>query len=84
MLRECGVRDIRINYLCADTLRVPRDTLAEIIIAWRDGFSEPIGRHSRFSEAEARERMDDIIDTINNPDGYFVWLVPVITAINPE
>jgi len=37
LLEAAGYRDIRLDYVVVDTLRVPRPTFAGIIRAWRDG-----------------------------------------------
>src|SRR5215469_1483839 len=44
---------ITMDYIVVDTLRVPRETFAAIITAWRDGYSDSIGEHTRFSADEA-------------------------------
>jgi len=79
-LRELPVRDIEQHYVVVDTLRVPRETFASIWEAWRDGYVDAIGEHTRFTSQEARETFDDMIACIRNPDGYAVWQVPVVSA----
>ena len=79
-LRTLPVRDIEQHYVVVDTLRVARETFAAIWEAWRDGYVEAIGEHTRFSSREARELFDDMIACIRDPDGYAVWQVPVVSA----
>ncbi len=81
LLRNLGLREITVDYVVVDTVRAPRPAFAAIWTAWRDGFVEPIGRYTRVSEADARAQFDDMIATIEDPDGYGVWFVPVLAAI---
>jgi SAM-dependent methyltransferase len=83
LLRELGLRDVTLDYVIVDTLRVPRERFADIWIAWRDGFADPIGEHSPINAAEARAHFDDMIETIRDPNGYGVWFVPVLAAVVP-
>ena len=79
-LRVLPVTDIAQHYVVVDTLRVPRETFAGIWEAWRDGYAEVIGEHTRFSVEQAQALFDDMIACIRNPDGYAVWQVPILTA----
>jgi ubiquinone/menaquinone biosynthesis C-methylase UbiE len=79
-LRALPVVDVAQHYVVVDTLRVPRETFASIWEAWRDGYADPIGEHTRFSSEEVRELFEDMIACIRNPDGYAVWQVPIISA----
>src|SRR5438067_1656320 len=42
-LARLGVADIALDYVVVDTLRVPRETFAAILEAWRDGYADVIG-----------------------------------------
>jgi ubiquinone/menaquinone biosynthesis C-methylase UbiE len=79
-LKTLPVVDIAQRYVVVDTLRVPRETFASIWEAWRDGYVEVIGEHTRFSSREARDLFEDMIACIRNPDGYAVWQVPILSA----
>ncbi len=79
-LRALPVEDLAQHYVVVDTLRVPRETFASIWEAWRDGYVDEIGTHTRFTRDEARDLFDDMIACIRNPDGYAVWQVPILTA----
>jgi ubiquinone/menaquinone biosynthesis C-methylase UbiE len=83
LLRALGLRDITVDYVVVDPLRAPREAFANIFTAWRDGYVEPISRHTRFSADEARAHFDDMIATLHDPDGYGVWFVPVVAARVP-
>lgn len=80
ILRTLGLEEITVDYVVVDPLRVPRERFADIWIAWRDGFAQPIGEHTRLSEAEVRAHFDDQVATLRDPDGYGVWFVPVLSA----
>ena len=79
-LKALPVVDIAQHYVVVDTLRVPRETFAAIWEAWRDGYTDVIAEHTRFTAREARELFEDMIACIRNPDGYAVWQVPILTA----
>lgn len=83
MLSALGLRDIRVDYVIVDTLRVPRDTFARILEAWRDGYVAPIAQATRFREDEVRAYFEAIIAGIRDPASYAVWLVPVVSARVP-
>jgi ubiquinone/menaquinone biosynthesis C-methylase UbiE len=79
-LRALPVDDIRYHYIHVDTLRVPREIFARIFTAWRDGYVPMASQFLAKPEAEIREYFDATIDCILDPDGYALWLVPVVTA----
>jgi ubiquinone/menaquinone biosynthesis C-methylase UbiE len=75
--------EIKVDYIAVDTIRVPRETFAAIIQAWRDGYSDPIGEYTKFSRDEAVAYFDQMIANIQDPRGYAVWMVPVVSARVP-
>jgi ubiquinone/menaquinone biosynthesis C-methylase UbiE len=79
-LRQLPVENIRYDYVHVDTLRVPRETFAQIFTAWRDGFAETCAHHLAKPVAEVRDYFDATIECIRSPDGYALWVVPVVTA----
>ncbi len=42
LLRAAGLKDVRVDYVVVDTLRVPRRVFADIITAWRDGYVDAL------------------------------------------
>jgi SAM-dependent methyltransferase len=82
-LLDLGVTDITIDYVVVDTLRVPRDTFAAILEAWRDGYVDVIAAHTDFTPAEVRARFDQMIGDIRNPHAYAAWMVPVVSGVTP-
>ena len=79
-LRALGVQDITVDYIIVDTLRVPRETFAEIITAWRDGYSGVSAEALGISVEEATAYFDQMIANIRNPEQYAVWMVPVVSG----
>ena len=75
---------IAIDYVIVDTLRVPRETFAGIITAWRDGYAELSAEHSRYSVKETTAYFNQMIETILDPKQYAVWMVPVVGARVPR
>lgn len=65
-------------------MRVPRETFAEILEAWRDGYVEAISEMTRFSVAEVAAYFDQMIADIRDPRRYAVWMVPVVSARIPS
>ena len=80
-LRALPVDGIRYDYVHVDTLRVPRETFAQIFTAWRDGFVETCAKYLPKTEAEIRDYFDATIECIRDPNGYALWIVPVVSAI---
>ena len=82
ILSELGLKDIAVDYVIVDTLR-SRKEFAEIIEAWRDGYADAIGEHTPISADEARRYFDAMLETIEDPARYAVWVVPVVSARKP-
>ena len=80
MLHDLDMRDIAVDYIVVDTLRVPRDTFARIWEAWRDGYTEAIGEHGGMPAEEVDRRWREMIDCVRDPRGYALWQVPLWTA----
>jgi ubiquinone/menaquinone biosynthesis C-methylase UbiE len=83
ILAGMNLDEIKVDYIVVDTLRVPRETFAAIIEAWRDGYSDPIGQLTKFSRESAVAYFDQMIANIRDPKGYAVWMVPVVSARLP-
>jgi len=79
-LTDLGLRDIRVDYLVCDTLRVPRETFARIWEAWRDGYTDSIVQHSGVPRDEVERRWREMIACVRDPRGYALWQVPLWTA----
>src|SRR5262245_39039375 len=82
-LVELGLVDVRVEYAIIDTVRVPRELLAEIFTAWRDGYCEIIAAHSELTEPEVRASFDAILSSFSDPACYGVWLLPIVSARVP-
>jgi ubiquinone/menaquinone biosynthesis C-methylase UbiE len=83
ILAAVKLDEIRIDYIVVDTIRVPRETFAAIIEAWRDGYAEPIGEYSKITRDKAIAYFHQMIANIRDPRGYAVWMVPVASARIP-
>jgi ubiquinone/menaquinone biosynthesis C-methylase UbiE len=83
ILDGLGLADITVDYVVVDTVRVPRETFASILEAWRDGYVDPIAEYTRLTADEARAYFDQMIGDIRNPHRYAVWMVPVVSARVP-
>ncbi len=83
ILARLGLTDITMDYVVVDTLRVPRDTFAAIITAWRDGYAASVAESTRFTLEEATAYFDRMIANIRDPEAYAAWMVPVMSARVP-
>ena len=83
ILRQLGLAHITIDYAVVDPLRVPRETFAAIWRAWRDGYAGAVSTHTSMSRDTFVAHFDDMIATLEDPDGYGVWHVPIVAAQVP-
>ena len=83
ILRRLGLSNITVDYVVVDPLRVPRETFAAIWRAWRDGYADAVSTHTPITREMFLAHFDDMIATIEDPEGYGVWHVPVIAAQVP-
>jgi len=77
-LRRLPVDDIRIDYAIVDTQRVPRETIAQIFTAWRDGYSEALAGYLGWPLADICAHFDATIECART--GFAVWFVPIVSA----
>ncbi|OJT26564.1 hypothetical protein BO221_00525 [Archangium sp. Cb G35] len=84
LLERFGYRDIAMDYITVDTLRVPRATFAGILKAWRDGYVKPLAEASGRSIAEVTTGFNSLISAIETPPQYAVWHVPIVSGRKPE
>ena len=83
ILAGMNLQDIKVDYVVVDTVRVPRETFASIIEAWRDGYAESIGQLTPIPSELAVQYFNQMLENIRDPRGYAVWMVPVISARIP-
>jgi len=72
-----------MDFLIVDTLRVPRATFANILVAWRDGFAPVLAETTGRTLDAVRADFDTMIADVATPPNYAVWHVPVISARRP-
>jgi len=83
LMTDLGFRELSIDYVVVDPLRVPREIFGQIWEAWRDGYTDAIVEHTKSTRQEVLEIWEDMIACIRNPRGYAVWQVPVVRARKP-
>jgi len=83
LFRRLGLLDVTVDYVVVDPVRVPRETFVAIWKAWRDGYARAVSEHTRFSQEEFINHFDDMVATLRDPDGYGVWLVPIVSGRVP-
>lgn len=80
LLEARGYRDLAVDYVIVDTLRVPRATFAGILGAWRDGYADVLARANGRAPADVRADFDAMVEAIETPPCYAVWQVPIVSA----
>jgi SAM-dependent methyltransferase len=80
LLEAAGYRDIALDFLTVDTLRVPRATFGGILRAWRDGYTGVLAQASGRTPEQVARDFDTIIGTVETPPYYAVWHVPVVSG----
>ena len=83
LLHALGLEDLRVDHVLVDTLRVPRETFAGIWTAWRDGYSDFLVSHSRFSRQAVVAHFEDQLATLRDPAAYACWQLPVVSGRAP-
>lgn len=84
LLEAAGYRDIAMDYITVDTLRVPRTTFAGILESWRDGYAAPLAAATGRALAEVTADFDAMIAAVGTPPHYVVWHVPVASGRKPD
>src|ERR1700736_6114513 len=84
ILAALNLEEIKVDYVVVDTVRVPRETFATILEAWRDGYVEPIAQLTPFPRESAAAYFNQNIENIRDPRGYAVWMVPVVSVRVPS
>ena len=82
-MQRLGLEQLRVDYVIVDTLRVPRETFARIITAWRDGYVDALADGSPHPPQWFRAHFDQVIASILDPGQYCVWMVPVLSGRRP-
>ena len=83
VLTDLGLRDISVEYVVVDTVRVAREVVARIWEAWRDGYTDSLAAHTPMPRKEIEARWNEMIDCARDPRGYAVWQVPIWSARKP-
>jgi ubiquinone/menaquinone biosynthesis C-methylase UbiE len=84
ILAAMKLEEIKVDYAIVDTVRVPRETFATILIAWRDGYAESIAELTPINRESAVAYFNQMIANVRDPLGYALWMVPVVSARIPE
>lgn len=84
LLRQAGARAVSVDFVTVDTLRTPRRVFADIWRAWRDGYTDPIAERTELTRDEVAGYWEAMLACLDDPDGYAVWQIPVITGVKPS
>jgi ubiquinone/menaquinone biosynthesis C-methylase UbiE len=80
IMNDLGLRDLHVDYVIVDTVRVPRETFATIIQAWADGYSEVLAENSKLTLDEVHALFDQSVNAILDPRQYAVWHIPIVSG----
>ena len=83
MAATAGLERIAVNYVIVDTVRVPREVFADILVAWRDGFAQPCAEVTGMPLERVVGYFESMIGQVRDPLHYAVWMVPIISARVP-
>jgi ubiquinone/menaquinone biosynthesis C-methylase UbiE len=83
ILARLNFAEIKVDYVIVDTVRVPRETFAMIIEAWREGYAKPISEVTPVSYEKVLAYFNQMIANIRDPYGYALWMVPVVSGRVP-
>jgi SAM-dependent methyltransferase len=83
LLHDLKMRDLAVDYIVVDTVRVDRETFARIWEAWRDGYTDTIAQHAGVPREEIERRFCEMIDCVRDARGYALWQIPLWTASRP-
>lgn len=72
------LQEKRLDYIVVDTERVSRVDLAEVFIAWRDGYSEVLATYQNRTPNEVAKVLDAMIDSIRTR--YALWQIPIVSG----
>jgi ubiquinone/menaquinone biosynthesis C-methylase UbiE len=78
LMKRVGLEALWVDYAIVDTLRVPRETIATILCAWRDGYTDTLQATGNFAPGEVTTLFDAAIDATLDPEQYAVWHVPIV------
>jgi ubiquinone/menaquinone biosynthesis C-methylase UbiE len=84
ILARMNFAEIKVDYIIVDSVRVPRETFAAILEAWRDGYAKPISEVTPISYEKALTYFNQMIANIRDPYGYALWMVPVVSGKVPS
>ncbi len=84
MLRALGLVELTVDYVTVDTVRIARPVFAEILRAWRDGYTDALAEKSALSKGDVRAYFDDAIASILDESRYSVWHVPIVSGRRPR
>jgi len=82
-LTRLGLEGVRVDYVTIDSLRVEPATFSAIWKAWRDGYSAAIVERTSLTRSEVDTHFAGMIAAIEDPEGYAVWQLPVISGRLP-
>ncbi|MDA1196013.1 MAG: methyltransferase domain-containing protein [Planctomycetota bacterium] len=82
-LRSAGFGQVRVDHVVVDTQSASRETFADMMRFWRDGYARFIGEAMGVEPDEIVARFDALIATILDPDRYSCWTIFAVSGRKP-
>lgn len=83
MLLQRGLREVGVSFVVVDSLRVDRAVLRRLFGGWRDFANDWVVKHTSMHRSELNALFSGFLATLDDPDGYVVWQVPIVSAVKP-
>jgi len=83
MLLRRGLRDVQANFAVIDPLRVDRELLKQLFAGWRDFANDWVAENTSMHRSELNALFTGFLAALDDPAGYVVWQVPIISAVKP-
>jgi SAM-dependent methyltransferase len=84
MLLQRNLCDVQASFVVIDSLRVDRGLLKRLFGCWRDFANHWVAKNTTMHRDELNALFAGFLATLDDPDGYVVWQVPVISAVKPS
>ncbi len=83
-LRAAGFEDVHVEPLVIDTSNTPRETFAEMLGFWRDGYANFIANALGVPAEQISKRFESLRYTVLDEDRYACWLSFVVSGRKPS
>lgn len=83
MLLQRRLCDVQTDFVVIDSLRVDRTLLTQVFAHWRDLAGAWLTDNTSVHRSELRALFAGFLAIADDPAGYVVWQVPIVSAVKP-